>query len=215
MSGVRLSSIVEALLFSAHKPLPAKEIVSILKDAAENSTDGPAAEFRSVKEPQVAAAIEELKKEYIQQGRSFQIEEVAGGFQVVSRPEYAAWLKELFDESRSQRLSLPALETLAIIAYRQPVIRADIEQIRGVAVDGIIKMLLERGLIRIVGRSKQPGAPMLYGTTQLFLEHFGLRSLEDMPKVDELKRLEARPLRSSEAQKQAEPKSAPAEPSSP
>ncbi len=204
MSEITLKSVIEALLFSAHKQLPAKEIVSILKDAAEKSPGGTAGAFKNIKETQVVVALEELKVEYVQQNRSFQLEEVAGGFQVVSLPDYAPWLKELFDESRSQRLSLPALETLAIVAYRQPIIRADIEAIRGVAVDGIVKMLLEKGLIRIVGRSKQPGSPMLYGTTQAFLEHFGLRDLNDMPKVDELKKMEARPLRSAEAQKQTE-----------
>ena len=199
-----LKSVIEALLFSAHKPLPAREIVSILQAAGETSPAGTAAGFKNLREAEIGAAIEELKTDYIQQGRSFQIEEVAGGFQVVSLPEYATWLKELFDESRAQRLSLPALETLAIIAYRQPIIRADIESVRGVAVDGILKMLLERSLIRIVGRSEQPGRPMLYGTTQAFLEHFGLRDLSDLPKVDELRKMETRPLRSTAAETRTE-----------
>ena len=200
---IELKSVVEALLFSAHKPLPAREIASILQAAAEASPSGSAATFKNLRESGIGAAIEQLKTDYIKQGRSFQIEEVAGGFQVVSLPEYATWLKELFDESRAQRLSIPALETLAIIAYRQPIIRADIESVRGVSVDGILKMLLERGLIRIVGRSEHAGRPMLYGSTQAFLEHFGLRDLTDLPKVDELRKMESRPLRSAAAQTQA------------
>jgi segregation and condensation protein B len=121
----------------------------------------------------------------------------------VSRPEYAPWLKKLLDESRPHRLSPPSLETLSIIALRQPICRADIAAIRGVEVDGVIKTLLERDLITITGKSDAPGHPMLYGTTQKFLEHFGLRSLDDMPKAAEL-RLQAAALKTAEEKTVAE-----------
>jgi segregation and condensation protein B len=116
---------------------------------------------------------------------------------LVSRAEYAPWLKKLLDEARPHRLSQPSLETLSIIALRQPISRADIAAIRGVEVDGVIKTLLERDLITIVGRSDVPGRPLLYGTTQRFLEHFGLRSVDDMPKAAEL-RLQAAALKTAE-----------------
>jgi len=115
----------------------------------------------------------------------------------VTRPEYAPWVKKLLDEARPHRLSPPSLETLAIIALRQPISRADIAAIRGVEVDGVVKTLLERDLITIVGKSDAPGRPMLYGTTQKFLEHFGLRDLDDMPKAAEL-RLQAAALKTAE-----------------
>jgi segregation and condensation protein B len=123
--------------------------------------------------------------------------EIAGGWRLVSRSEYAPWLKKLLDEARPHRLSQPSLETLSIIALRQPLSRADIAAIRGVEVDGVIKTLLERDLITITGRSDVPGKPLLYGTTQKFLEHFGLKSLDDMPKAAEL-RLQAAALKTAE-----------------
>ena len=114
---------------------------------------------------------------------------VAGAWQFVTQPEYAGWLRALVGvKARPPRLSQPALETLAIIAYRQPVTRAEIEQIRGVNVDGVMQTLLERGLVEHVGRAEVVGRPMTYGTTALFLEYFGLRSLEGLPAADELRR---------------------------
>lgn len=142
------------------------------------------------------ATLEELKVEYDTQQRAFQLVEVAGGWRLVSRPEYAAWLKQLADKDKPHKLSLSSLETLSIIALRQPICRADIAAIRGVEVDGVIKTLLERDLITITGRSDAPGKPMLYGTTQRFLEHFGLRSVDDMPKAAEL-RLQAQELKAA------------------
>jgi len=127
--------------------------------------------------------------------------EIAGGWRLVSRSEYAPWLKKLLDEARPHRLSPPSLETLSIIALRQPICRADIAAIRGVEVDGVIKTLLERDLITITGKSEAVGRPMLYGTTQKFLEHFGLRDLDDMPKAAEL-RLQAASLKTAEQQAQ-------------
>src|SRR5206468_12130341 len=123
-------------------------------------------------------------------GRSFRLVCVAGSWQFVTQPDYAAWLKALVGHrARPPRLSQPALETLAIIAYRQPLTRAEIEQIRGVNVDGVMQTLTERGLVEVVGRAEVVGRPQTYGTTPLFLEYFGLRGLEDLPAADELRRI--------------------------
>jgi segregation and condensation protein B len=182
-----LNRILEALLFAAERALSTGEIRRMLAEATDEQAPGVTAPFRNVREATIAAALEELKVEYDTQQRSFQLVEIAGGWRLVSRPEFAPWLKQLLEETRPHRLSLPSLETLSIIALRQPISRADIAAIRGVEVDGVIKTLLERDLITIVGKSDAPGRPMLYGTTQKFLEHFGLRSIDDMPKAAELR----------------------------
>ncbi|MCX7825391.1 MAG: SMC-Scp complex subunit ScpB [Verrucomicrobiae bacterium] len=187
-----LKSIIEALLFAAHKPLSPAEIRSVLAGEGDEKAEAALVAFKRVKEAEIAAAIEELKVDYIQADRSFTIAEIAGGFQLVSKPDYAIWLKRLLDVDRPSRLSPSALETLAIIAYRQPITRVEIEAVRGVNVDGVLRTLLERGLVKITGRSDLPGRPLQYGTTQAFLEHFGLRDLEDLPAVDELRRIEAK-----------------------
>ena len=194
---VELNNIVEAVLFAAERPLSIKEIRTIFAEATDEDGPGATESFRNVREAQIASALEKLKVEYDTPLRSFQLVEIAGGWRLVSRAEYAPWLKKLLDEARPHRLSLPALETLAIVALRQPISRADIAGIRGVDVDGVVKTLLERDLITIVGRSDVPGKPLLYGTTQRFLEHFGLRGLDDIPKAAEL-RLQAAALRSAE-----------------
>ena len=198
---VELKNIVEALLFSAERPLAPKEMRGIFAEATDEEQPGVAEAFRNVREAQIAAVLEELKVEYDTQQRSFQLVEIAGGWRLVTRSEYAPWLKKLLDEARPHRLSQPSLETLSIIALRQPISRADIASIRGVEVDGVIKTLLERDLITIVGRSDVPGKPLLYGTTQRFLEHFGLPSLDDMPKAQEL-RLQAAALKTAEEKTQ-------------
>jgi segregation and condensation protein B len=194
----QLKSIVEALLFSAERPLSPKEMRTIFAEATDEEYPTAAEAFRNVREAQIVVALEELKVEYDTQQRSFQLVEIGGGWRLMTRSEYAPWLKKLLDEARPHRLSQPSLETLSIIALRQPISRADIAAIRGVEVDGVIKTLLERDLITIVGRSEVPGKPLLYGTTQRFLEHFGLPSLEDMPKAQEL-RLQAAALKTAEA----------------
>jgi len=198
---LELKKIVEALMFSAERPLSPKEIRAIFADATDEEHAGVTEPFRNCREAQIVAALDELKAEYDLQQRSFQLVEIAGGWRLVSRSEYAPWLKKLLDEARPHRLSPPSLETLSIIALRQPICRADIAAIRGVEVDGVIKTLLERDLITIVGKSEAPGRPMLYGTTQKFLEHFGLRDLDDMPKAAEL-RLQAASLKNVEQQAQ-------------
>jgi len=188
---MELKSILEAILFSAQKPLSVGEIRDVFAGAPEHAEgDATARGLRKVKESEVLAALGQLAKEHEDAGRSYRLACVAGSWQFVSQPEYAPWLKALVGHKlKPARLSQPALETLAIIAYRQPIIRAEIEQVRGVAVDGVMQTLVERGLVEQVGRAEVVGRPITYGTTPEFLEYFGLRSLEDLPAADELRRL--------------------------
>ena len=181
-----LSRVIEALLFSAHKPVSAKEIVDVLRRAGAEDEFSPN-EFANVKPAEVAAAIEQLKIEYIQNEHGFQLIEKAEGWQLASEPKYARWVRELFPAPKPARLSSPALETLAIIAYRQPIARADVEAVRGVTIDGVLQTLMERGLVKIAGRAEIPGRPLLYETTEFFLDHFGLRNLDELPNVEELR----------------------------
>jgi segregation and condensation protein B len=184
---MELKLIVEALLFSTHKPLSAKQLTDLISGRTEDEPEGVLPEHKKLKEAQVAAAIEELKVDYIQLNRSFQIQELSSGFQLVSKPEFGPWLKRMY-EDRPNRLSQPALETLAIIAIRQPITRADIEGVRGVAIDGVMKTLLERGLVKIAGRAEVSGRPLQYSVTQKFLDHFGLKAIEDLPDYEQLKK---------------------------
>ncbi|MEY2562349.1 MAG: segregation and condensation protein [Verrucomicrobiota bacterium] len=181
-----LSQVIEALLFAAQKPLTARELMSAVKGAGAEDELLPN-EFANTSEAQVAAALEQLKIEYVQQGRAFQLAEKAEGWQLVSDPVYAIWVRQLFPAAKPARLTPRSLETLAIIAYRQPITRADVEAVRGVAVDGLLQSLMERGLVKIGGRAEVPGRPLLYETTQFFLEHFGLRDLDELPNAEELR----------------------------
>src|ERR1043165_269433 len=183
---MNLSRLIEALLFSAHKPLSTKEIVDLLHGAGAEDEFSPN-EFAKVRQPDVAAAIEQLKVQYIQNEHGFQLAEKANGWQLVSDPKYAQWVRGLFPAPKPARLSSPALETLAIIAYRQPITRADVEAVRGVTIDGVLQTLMERGLVKISGRAEIPGRPLLYETTEFFLDHFGLRNLNELPNVEELR----------------------------
>jgi len=176
----RARQLVEALLFVSDSPLPAERVTAILEEGGE-------ADIRAI--------VQSLNDEYEQSERCFRIIEVAGGFQFAARPEFAPWIKKLFRGRRLPRLSMAALETLAIIAFKGPLIRAEIEAIRGVAVEGVLKTLLERNLITVAGRQEGPGKPLLYATTQEFLIYFGLNSLADLPKPRELEEL----LRNEEA----------------
>ena len=181
-----LSQVIEALLFAAQKPLTTRELVTAIKGAGD-AEDLLPNEFSRTTEGQVAAALEQLKIEYIEQGRGFQLAEKSEGWQLVSDPAYAPWVRQLFPAAKPARLTAPSLETLAIIAYRQPITRADVEAVRGVAVDGVLQSLMERGLVKIAGRAEVPGRPLLYETTQFFLEHFGLRNLDELPNAEELR----------------------------
>jgi segregation and condensation protein B len=183
-----LSRVIEALLFSAHKPLSIREVTTAIKGAEDDAAADGANDFSRVREPEIAAALEQLKTEYVQQERAFQLVEKAEGWQLVTEPQYAQWVRQLYPAPKPARLSAPALETLAIIAYRQPITRADVEAVRGVNIDGVLQTLMERGLVKIAGRAEIPGRPLLYETTQFFLEHFGLRTLDELPNVEELRK---------------------------
>jgi segregation and condensation protein B len=168
---MRVSRMVEAVLFASQAPVSAAELAR-----ADEELD----------EERVEEAVAELRAEYDREGRAFGIYEVAGGYQLLTRPEYAPVLERFDSVPASARVSAPALETLAIIAYRQPVGRAEIEEIRGVGSGGVLRTLQERELVEVVGRGEGLGRPLLYGTTRRFLEHFGFRSLEDLPRPEEL-----------------------------
>jgi segregation and condensation protein B len=188
---MELKLILEALLFSAQKPLSLKELRDVFAGAVEHAEgDETVRGLKKVKESELVPALEALEKDHEAAQRSYRLTCVAGSWQFVTQPEFAPWLKALVGQKvRPPRLSQPALETLAIVAYRQPITRAEMEQVRGVSVDGVIQTLLERGLVEQVGRAEVVGRPMTYGTTALFLEYFGLRSLEDLPAADELRRI--------------------------
>jgi segregation and condensation protein B len=186
---MNLAQVVEALLISAQKPLSNRELAAALRGAGAEDELTPN-EFAKTTQGEVAAALEQLKIEYIEQQRAFQLLEKAEGWQLASDPQYARWVKQLFPAAKAARLTPPALETLAIIAYRQPITRADIEAVRGVAIESVLQTIMERGLVKIAGRAEVPGRPLLYETTQFFLEHFGLRNLDELPNAEELKRRE-------------------------
>jgi len=183
---MNLARVIEALLFSAQKPVSTKDIVDVLRNAGTEDEFSPN-EFANVRPAEVAAAIEQLKIEYIQHEHGFQLVEKADGWRLASDPKYAQWVGGLFPAPKPARLSSPALETLAIIAYRQPITRADVEAVRGVTIDGVLQTLMERGLVKISGRAEIPGRPLLYETTEFFLDHFGLRNLDELPNVEELR----------------------------
>ena len=188
---MELKFILEPLLFSAQKPMSAKELRDVLANAATaEDADDAAKPYKKVKDDDVTAALEELAREHETAARTFRLVCVAGAWQFVTQPEFAPWVKALVGvKNRPSRLSQAALETLAIIAYRQPVTRAEVEQVRGVNIDGTMQTILERGLVVQSGRAEVVGRPALYSTTPLFLEYFGLRGLEDLPAADELRRI--------------------------
>jgi len=186
---MELKFILESILFSAERPLNPKELHELLARAPEYSDDVAVKALKKTSTDAIETALEELGREHDQAERSYRLVCVAGAWQFVSQPEYAPWLKALVGhKNRPSRLSQPALETLAVIAYRQPVTRAEIEQVRGVAVDGVMQTLLERALVVPIGRAEVIGRPITYGTTNAFLEYFGMRSLDELPAADELRR---------------------------
>ena len=169
-----LKGIIEALLFVAGEPLSIDRIKNILEDADKKS---------------IQDMLWELQHEYDMRLSGLRIVEVAGGFQIASRPELAQWIKRLRKVKQSSRLSKPSLETLAIIAYKQPLVKAEIEDIRGVDSSGVIKGLLDKHMIKIVGRKDVAGRPILYATTREFLQYFGLRDISDLPTLKEFTEL--------------------------
>ena len=169
-----IKAMIEALLFVSHDPLTIEKLASVIEDV-------PKATLKTT--------MQTLQAEYEQVGRGLQLVEVAGGFMMVTRPEHSAAIKRLSKAKNSAKLSRSALETLAIIGYKQPITRSDIEKIRGVETSGVLRTLLDQKLARIVGRQEMPGRPILYGTTKQFLQRFGLRDLRDLPPLKELKDL--------------------------
>jgi len=171
LTGEETRSIVEALLFAASEPITPPNLARL-------------SGMRDVRE--LRQVIEELNKEYAAQRRAFTIEEAAGGFQLMTLPEFHPWVSKLRENEYETTLSQAALETLAIVAYKQPITRADIEDVRGVQSGYILRSLIEKGLVRVTGRSDQLGHPLLYGTSKRFLDAFGLASVEALPTLDEL-----------------------------
>lgn len=169
-----MKSMLEAMLFVSHEPLTLDKMAAVLED---------------VPKPVLKTILQGLQTDYDQPGRGLQIVEIAGGYQCVTRPEYGLIIKRLMKNKTTTKLSRSALETLAIIGYKQPLTRAEIEKIRGVETSGVLRTLLDQKLVRIVGRQDVPGRPILYGTGKHFLQRFGLRSLRDLPPLKEIKEL--------------------------
>ncbi len=188
---MELKHVLESLLFSAHKPLTAQELREILKAAgAEEEAREETKALAKTKLEEIQQALDLLARETEELSRTYRLTCVADAWQFTTKPEYGPWLRTMLGiKSRPPRLSQPALETLSIIAYRQPVTRAEILQIRGVSADGVMQTLVERGLVEAIGKAETPGRPSLYATTPQFLEYFGLRNLEDLPAADELRRI--------------------------
>ena len=169
-----LKAILEAVLFVSPEPVPVARLVSIVG---------------TVSKDEVVQALGILTHDLDQDGRGIQLVQVAGGYRLVTKQEYGPWLKRMDKAKAAQKLSRSALESLAIIAYKQPLVRSEIEEIRGVETSGVLRTLCERKLVRIVGRKDVPGRPIMYGTTKFFLEHFGLQDLSQLPPLREFKEL--------------------------
>ncbi|MFA4843069.1 MAG: SMC-Scp complex subunit ScpB [Candidatus Omnitrophota bacterium] len=167
-------SVIEALLFASDRPVALERMKKVLDGFDTNS---------------IRLLLEELAREYDSANRGFRIAEIAGGFQMITAPSFAPFLKKFYKERRVERLSRQALETLAIIAYKQPLTKGEIELLRNVNADGVLTSLLDKGLIRICGRKKSPGRPYVFGTTRHFLEYFGLKSLEELPKMEDFSKI--------------------------
>jgi len=170
---MELKAIIEALIFASPEPITTKTLVRLLEPETPDA---------------IAEAIEALRADYERPG-GLQLVEVAGGYQIVTRPELHEWVRRLFHEQTTKKLSVSALETLAVIAYKQPITAPEIAEIRGVNAAGVIGTLMERKLVKIVGRKQVVGRPFLYGTTREFLERFGLNDLSDLPKVEDMSEL--------------------------
>ncbi|WP_052572868.1 SMC-Scp complex subunit ScpB [Haloferula sp. BvORR071] len=202
---MELPSIVEALLTGSDEPLPAEELARLIRARVAEAEDSRARKIEEGETPEelpewltsmaaisaepVIVAIAKLNHDYETTGRAFVLMERAKGWKLFTRPAYGEFVRQLFPGRKPERLSGPAMETLAIIAYRQPITKGAIEAVRGVACDGMLQKLLDRELVRIGGRAELPGRPLLYETTELFYEHFGIRSIDDLPNATELRRV--------------------------
>jgi len=184
-SRAEMKRLLEAILFASDKPVPAATLAQILSNSPEES---------------VRDALAEMSREYEETGRSFQLKEIGGGHMLFTHPAYEPWVRKLFRGRLTLRLSRSALETVAIVAYRQPVTKQEIETIRGVNADGVLNTLLDRKLIRVMGRKEGMGRALLYGTTNEFLMYMGINDLSDLPQLEEMKAiLEAREAPATEA----------------
>ncbi|MFP6872148.1 MAG: SMC-Scp complex subunit ScpB [Verrucomicrobiales bacterium] len=183
-----LNKIVEALIFASQDPLTSKAIAKIVRRIA--GREDAAGQLQGAKAKDVEAALAEINEEYGKNGSPFVAEERSTGWKLYTRSEYGGYVRELYPGQKPPRLSLPALETLAIIAYRQPITRAAIEAVRGVNVDGVMQTLVDRGLVSIRGRADLPGRPLLYETSSVFLEHFGIKGVNELPNAVELRQVQ-------------------------
>lgn len=185
VAGPGVKEIIEALLFATDEPLAVNQIIDIfgILEAGEKP--------REVSPEMILGTIEDLNREYAANGRPLHVVKVAGGYQFATKPEFGIWLGKMVKEKSKRKLSVSALETLAVIAYKQPVTKPEIESIRGVNADYVLHSLLERSLVTIVGRAATPGRPLLYGTTAVFLKHFGINDLSELPKPREIDELMA------------------------
>ncbi len=196
---MELTAVIEALLIASEDPLSSSELARLVRARVAETEDDilsedPAGELPAelkaladIDESAVSLAISSLNASYEATGRSFLCSERAKGWKIYTRPDYADFVRQLFPGRKPSKLSGPAMETLAIIAYRQPIAKASIEAVRGVSCDGMLQKLLDRELIRIGGRADLPGRPLLYETTDLFFEHFGVKSVDDLPNANELR----------------------------
>jgi segregation and condensation protein B len=191
---MRSSRLIEAVLFASDAPVRVEDLARLSEDLDEE---------------RVEEALAELRAEYETEDRAFGLFEIGAGYQILTRPEFAPVLESFETVPVSSRLSRPALETLAIIAYRQPVGRAEIEDIRGVGSGGVLRTLVEREMVEVVGRGEGLGRPLLYGTTGRFLEHFGFRTIEDLPRPEELSVVLAARDPEPEHEPEAEPETEP------
>ena len=174
LEGHEVAAVLEALLFVSVEPVPVSRLATAVG---------------TVSKAEIEQALKRLEQDLGQDERGIQLVKLAGGYRLVTKAEYAPWLKRLDKAKAAQKLSRSALESLAIIAYKQPLVRAEIEEIRGVETSGVLRTLLERKLVRIVGRKEVPGRPIMYGTTKFFLEHFGLEDITQLPPLREFKEL--------------------------
>ena len=182
---MNLNKIVEALLFASREPVDSKKIAKIIRKVSKREEADQ--NLCSVRYTEIDEVIDKLNKGYDRKKSPYLIQERSTGWRIYTRIDYASYIRELFPDQKPTRLSAPALETLAIVAYRQPITKAAIEAVRGVNVDGVLQSLIERGLVSIAGRSDLPGKPFLYETSRNFLEHFGIKDVEDLPNSAELR----------------------------
>lgn len=201
-----LPAVIESLLIASEDPLSSSEIARLVRNRLAELEDGvedgeecdeterafakEVGKNSEIKEETVVDAIQTLNRKYERGKRSFSIAERSKGWKIFTRPEYGGFVRQLFPGPKPRRLSPPAMEALAIVAYRQPVTKASIEHVRGVSSDSIIQKLLDRELIKISGRADLPGRPLLYGTTDFFFEHFGIKSIDELPNSEELRAVE-------------------------